>query len=146
MTDVARAGLDIRLAVDDPAVVAEVKESFERYEGALLANDLGALDELMWHDDRVVRIGVDDRQEGFGAISTFRRGQARQTPPRTLRETVVVTFGEDTAVVTTTFVPIDQGPVGRQQQTWVRLNGGWKIVAAHVSFPASGGGQPMDQQ
>jgi hypothetical protein len=29
-----------------------------------------------------------------------------------------------------------RGPVGRQSQTWVRTDQGWKIVSAHVSFLA----------
>lgn len=132
--------------VDDPAVVAAVLATFERYERALVASDLDTLDKLMWHDGRTVRIGVDDREDGFAAISAFRRNQARQTPPRTLGETVVVTFGDHTAVVTTTFVPTDDSPTGRQQQTWVRFGDGWRIVAAHVSFAASWIGQAIDPQ
>lgn len=131
--------------VDDPAAVAAVLAAFERYEVALVANDLDTADELMWHDDRTVRVGVDDRQDGFAAISAFRRSLGRQTPPRTLRDTVVVTFGADTAVVTTSFVPAD-GPVGRQQQTWARVDGSWRIVAAHVSLSLSGIAQALDHQ
>lgn len=133
--------------VDNPAVVAEVTAAFERYEHALVANDLDALDGFIWSDPRVVRVGVDDRQDGFDAVSAFRRAQSRQTPPRCLLDTVVVTFGDSVAVVTTTFVPIDGSSVGRQQQTWVRVDDHrWRIVAAHVSLPASGISQVMDQQ
>jgi hypothetical protein len=28
--------------------------------------------------------------------------------------------------------------IGRQSQTWVRLPGGWRVVAAHVSLIAAG--------
>lgn len=137
--------------VDDPAVAAAVLAIFERYEHALLANDVDGLDTFMWQDDRTVRVGVDDREDGFAAISAFRRAQARQTPPRILTDTSVVTFGDSTAVVTTTFVPTDASPPGRQQQTWVRFDGpdggsGWRIVAAHVSLPASWNRQPIDQE
>ncbi len=132
--------------IDDPAVVAEVVAAFTRYERALVANDLATVDELMWRDDRTVRVGPDDRQDGYDAIRAFRRSLALQTPPRRLTDTVVVTFGADTAVVTTTFVPTDGSVPGRQQQTWVRLDGGWRIVAAHVSLATSQIAQTADQQ
>jgi hypothetical protein len=131
-------------SVNEPAVVASVLATFERYEAALLANDLDALDHFMWRDPRVVRVGIDDRQDGFAAISAFRRSLARQTPPRVLRDTVVVVFGDDTAVVTTAFVPSDGSPEGRQSQTWVRMPEGWRIVAAHVSTAMSSARQAID--
>lgn len=132
--------------MNEPAVVASVVAAFERYEAALLANDLDVLDGFMWRDPRVVRVGIDDRQDGFAAISAFRRSQSRQAPPRLLRDTVVVTFDDHTAVITTTFVPTDGSPPGRQSQTWVRMPDGWRIVAAHVSAPKSASRQALDPQ
>lgn len=141
------SAVDPELArANEPAVVASVLAAFERYEVALVANDLDALDEFMWRDERLVRIGIDDRQDGFGEVSAFRRAQARQTPARALKDTAVVTFGDHTAVVTTTFVPTDGSPSGRQSQTWVRMPEGWRIVAAHVSWPASALRQALDPQ
>jgi hypothetical protein len=133
-------------SVNEPAVVASVIAAFQRYEAALLANDLDVLDGLMWRDPRLVRVGVDDRQDGFAAVSAFRRSQPRQTPPRVLRDTAVVTFDDHTAVVTTTFVPTDGSPLGRQSQTWVRMPDGWRIVAAHVSASLSAARQRLDPQ
>lgn len=130
--------------MNDPDVVASVVAAFERYEAALLANDVDALDEFMWRDDRLVRVGLDDRQDGFAEISAYRRSLSRQTPPRVLKDTVVVTFGENAAVVTTTFVPTDGSPPGRQSQTWVRMPEEWRIVAAHVSAPVSSKRQVLD--
>ncbi len=123
--------------VDRPDVVAEVRATFERYEAALVANDLDVLDELFWDSPHTERVGLADRQHGFAEVSSHRRGLARQTPPRTLRDLVVTTFGDHTAVVTTEFVPDDGAtPVGRQSQTWLRFPEGWRVVAAHVSWPA----------
>lgn len=127
-------------------VVASVRAAFEEYERALLANDLDAVDGFMWRDPRLVRVGIDDRQDGFDAVASFRRSQARQAPLRTLTDTVIVTFGEHTAVVTTGFVPTDGSPPGRQSQTWVRQEGGWKIVAAHVSLAMSERRQGLDHK
>lgn len=130
--------------VDLPGAVAEVTVAFERYEAALVANDRAVLDELMWLDPRLVRVGIDDRQDGFAEVAAFRRAQDRQTPPRTLCHTAVVTFGDATAVVTTAFVPTDGSHPGRQSQTWVRFAAGWRIVAAHVSLGPATGPPPSD--
>lgn len=127
-------------------MVASVLATFAQYEHALLANDLDALDGFMWRDPRVVRVGIDDRQDGFAAISEFRRSQVRQTPTRVLRDTVIVTFDDRTAVITTTFVPVDGSPEGRQSQTWVRMAEGWRIVAAHVSMALSATGEVLDSE
>jgi hypothetical protein len=60
---------------------------------------------------------------------------------RKTAETVITTYGRDTAVASTLFFRDSLlGRVGRQMQTWVRFPEGWMIVAAHVSIidePAS---------
>lgn len=132
--------------IDLASVGDEVAATFARYERALLANDLATLDELFWADRRTVRVGLDDRQDGFAAVSAFRRAQSRQAPPRKLRNTVIVTFDDRSAVVTTDFVPSDGSPPGRQSQTWVRFACGWRVVAAHVSVATSVAVQGADQQ
>lgn len=120
---------------NDPADVAELRAVFSRYEAALVGNDLDTLDELFWRDPRTVRVGLDDRQDGFEAVSAFRHAQTGQTPPRQLHNTSILTFDDSTAVITSDFVPTDGSPAGRQSQTWVRFDDGWKVVAADVSFP-----------
>ena len=132
--------------IDLASAQDEVARTFARYERALLANDLATLDELFWPDPRTVRVGLDDREDGFAAISAFRQAQARQAPPRELRNTVIVTFDHRSAVVTTDFVPTDGSQEGRQSQTWVRFAAGWRIVAAHVSWAASVAVQGADAQ
>jgi hypothetical protein len=122
--------------VNLPDVVAAVRAAFERYEAALVANDLDVLDELFWQSPYTERIGISDRQHGFAEVQAARRALPRQTPPRALRELVITTFDDHTAVVTTEFVPENGIPVGRQSQTWVRYADGWRVVAAHVSWPA----------
>jgi ketosteroid isomerase-like protein len=120
--------------VNDPAVVDEVRAVFERYERALIANDVDVLDELFWNSPHTVRFGLADIEYGFDAISTFRRSQAQAAPPRELRNTLIATFGTDVAVVTTEFVPDGTSSLGRQSQTWVRGADGWQVVSAHVSW------------
>jgi hypothetical protein len=46
----------------------------------------------------------------------------------------VTTIGTDLALVTTEFVPNGQARLGRQSQTWLRIDGAWRVVTAHVSW------------
>jgi hypothetical protein len=119
--------------VNRPDVVAEVTTAFEGYEAALVANDVDALDAFFWDSPEVVRFGVADRQQGAAEIAAFRR-RAGAPPPRSLENTVITTLGSDVAVVTTEFRTPGDSRVGRQSQTWVRLDGGWHVVSAHVSI------------
>jgi hypothetical protein len=138
------ASVDVDGDVDLPDVLAEVRAVFERYERALLANDVATLDQLFWASPRVVRFGFDDRQHGAAAVSAHRRAVARQTPPRSLRDTLITTFGTIAAVVTTEFVVAGTNEVGRQSQTWVRRPEGWRVVSAHVSRPMQQFGNEAD--
>lgn len=120
--------------VNDPRVLAEVQDAFDRYETALLANDLAGLDGFFWHDGRTIRYGIAENLYGIGEIRAYRSGRSPAGLHRTLGSTVITSFGTDTATASTLFERDTQpGMVGRQQQTWVRLDVGWRIVAAHVS-------------
>ena len=121
------------LLVDDATVVAEVRAAFDAYEAALMRHDVAELDSWFWDDERVVRYGIGENLHGIAAILTWRRTVAR-APARDLADTVITTFGRNTAVAQTEFVNHDDGTTGRQTQVWVRLNGTWRIVAAHVSM------------
>jgi ketosteroid isomerase-like protein len=123
------------LQVNRRDIVDEVTAVFERYEAALLANDLDVLDELFWDDPATLRYGFAETQHGFAAVSTFRASLARQSGPRRLVDTVVTTFGTDVATVNTEFQLEGTDRNGRQSQTWVRREGGWRVVSAHVSWP-----------
>jgi hypothetical protein len=45
------------MQIDVPDVVAEVRAAFERYEVALVSNDVATLDALFHDDPRTVRYG-----------------------------------------------------------------------------------------
>ena len=47
---------------------------------------------------------------------------------------MITCYGNDTAIASTLFHrPAAAGKVGRQMQTWIRTDEGWKVAAAHVS-------------
>jgi hypothetical protein len=121
------------VALDRPEVVAAVRAAFDRYERALVAGDVAVLTDLFWDDERCVRFDVADRQQGGAAIAAWRSAHPSVPMGRRLRDTRVLAIDDRTAVVTT-LLGYPAGAVeGRQSQTWVRFEAGWRIVAAHVS-------------
>lgn len=120
--------------IDLPEVVAEVRAVFERYERALVANDVAELDALFWDDARTLRYGGGENLYGIAAIRAFRAARSPAGLERTLDGTVITTYGRDIAVASTLFRrETAPGRIGRQMQTWMRTPEGWKVVAAHVS-------------
>lgn len=122
------------LAVNLPAVHTEVAAVFERYEDALVNNKLDVLDELFWDSPFTVRYGVRENLVGIEAIRAFRAARSAVGLARTLRNTVITTYGTDFATAMTEFTRDNGTRVGRQSQTWVRFAQGWRVVAAHVSL------------
>jgi ketosteroid isomerase-like protein len=122
------------MIVNDPAVVAEVSAAFYRYEKALVGNDVTALTELFWKSPFTLRFGLFENLYGHDAIAGFRNARLKVDLSRTLKNTVITTFGKDYGTANTEFVKHDSGRAGRQSHTWVRTDDGWRIVAAHVSW------------
>ncbi len=121
--------------IDIADVKAEVEAAFARYEKALVTNDVATLNELFFADGRTIRYGGAEILYGHDEICGFRSARSPQGLARTLSRTVITTYGRDVAVASTLFDrPSIPGKVGRQQQTWVRMPVGWRIVAAHVSM------------
>ncbi|MAM00143.1 oxalurate catabolism protein HpxZ [Hydrocarboniclastica marina] len=127
----------MNLTINAPDCVASVTHAFEAYEKALIDNDLAVLDGYFWASEFTVRFGVAENLYGAEAIKAYRRQCQPVGPGRVLDGTLVTTFGDAFATVSTQFrdgVTEDQG---RQMQTWVRFDAGWKVVAAHVSVMRS---------
>ncbi|CAH0284495.1 hypothetical protein WB66_16650 [bacteria symbiont BFo1 of Frankliniella occidentalis] len=120
--------------IDRPGILAEVTAAFYRYEEALISNNVAVLDELFWHDERTVRLGAGENLYGIDAIREFRASRPSAGLDRQLQNTVITSYGEDFAVCSTEFTREGSERIGRQQQTWVRLPCGWRIVAAQVSL------------
>ena len=123
------------MQVDLPDVLTEVTAQFARYEQALVSNDVAVLGELFRADARTLRYGIAENLYGYDAIASFRAARSPVGLMRKTAQTVITTYGRDTAVASTLFYRDTlPGRVGRQMQTWVRFPEGWKIVAAHVSI------------
>lgn len=123
------------MEIDRPEVVAEVRHAFERYEKALVSNDVAVLDETFRDDPRTIRYGATEILYGFAEIAAFRAARSPAGLARTLSRTVITTYGRDLAVASTLFERASApGKIGRQMQTWVKFPEGWRVVAAHVSL------------
>ena len=121
--------------IDRPDIVAEVTAAFERYEHALVTNDVATLNALFRADARTIRYGSAEILYGHDEIAAFRAARSPVGLARRRSRTVITTYGADFAVASTLFYRASApGKVGRQMQTWVRLAEGWRIVAAHVSM------------
>lgn len=123
-------------ALNLPAVVAEVTAAFERYEQALVTNDVAVLDELFWDSPLTVRYGAGENLLGIEAIRAYRLSRPSIGLDRSRSNTVITTYGHDMATAMTEFQRAGSTVCGRQSQTWVRMAAGWRVVAAHVSVLA----------
>jgi hypothetical protein len=122
------------LEINIPDVLAEVTAVHTRYERALIANDVATLDELFWNDPRVLRYGATENLYGIDAIRDFRKARSSLNLERKILKTVIVTYGRDFATVNIEFERVSTATIGRQSQTWLRTDAGWRVVAAHVSL------------
>jgi hypothetical protein len=123
------------MEVDLPEVVAEVRAAFDRYEQALVTNDVATLDDIFRDDPRTIRYGGGENLYGYKEIMAFRAARSPVGLARTISRTVISSYGRDCAVASTLFHRAGApGKVGRQMQTWIRFDDGWHVVAAHVSM------------
>ena len=129
-------GIDVseQMDIDLPEIVTEVRAAFERYERALVSNDVDTLNEIFRDDPRTIRYGATENLYGYDAIKRFRVARSPVGLMRTLSNTVITTYGRDYAVASTLFRRDSApGKIGRQTQTWVRFPEGWRVVVGHVS-------------
>ena len=122
------------MEINRPGPHAELTAAFDRYETALVTNDVETLTELFWASEQTIRYGGGENLYGAAEIAAFRQGRSTGDLDRDLARTVITTFGEDFGTASTLFRRRSTGKTGRQMQTWVRLGGHWRIVAAHVSI------------
>lgn len=133
----------MRAGAGEPAVsvevnlagpLAELTAAFERYEAALVSNDVATLTGLFAPSPHTIRYGVAEILYGSNEIAAFRAGRPAVDLARQLSRTVITTYGRDFGTASTLFHRDSYGMrIGRQMQSWVRFPEGWRIVAAHVS-------------
>jgi hypothetical protein len=120
--------------INRPDVLAEAKAAFDRYELALVTNDVATLNELFANGPHTIRYGITECLYGYDQISSFRAARSPANLARSLRNTVITTYGDDLAVASTEFTRPTTPRIGRQMQTWLKTPDGWRVIAAHVSY------------
>lgn len=124
------------MQINLPEVVTEVTAQFQRYEQALVSNDVAVLDELFWNSPHTLRYGATENLYGYDEIQAFRAARPSVGLARTVLRTVITTYGQDAATANIEFQREGSSQIGRQSQTWIRTSQGWKVAAAHVSLMA----------
>ena len=123
---------DLNLA---PAVT-ELSAVYDRYEAALVGNDVSVLQELFWNSPHALRFGATENLYGFDAIQAFRAGRPATGLARTVLRTRITTYGERFATTHVELQRHGSERVGRQTESWVKFGEGWRVVSAHVSLMA----------
>lgn len=124
------------MQINDPVAMAGLAKAFDEYEQALVTNDIATLDKLFWNSPHTLRYGAGENLYGFDAIQEFRNSRPSKGLERTVTRTALTTFGSDYGVANIEFIRAGSDRIGRQSQTWVRFDEGWRVVAAHVSLMA----------
>src|SRR4051794_31394150 len=97
-----------------------------------MSNDLDRLDRRFAPD--AIRGDAAGILSGHDAISAFRQGRGG-APKRSILHTEVVEIDADNALIIAITQPLTGGR-GQQTQLWTRVDGVWKVRAAHVALPA----------
>jgi Protein of unknown function (DUF3225) len=120
------------MEINNPAVLADITRQFNRYQQAIIDNDIAVLNELFWDNTLTIRYGTGENLYGHGEIAAYRGARDPRSVQRTVGKTVVTSYGHDAATTNIEFARGKRN--GRQSQAWIRMPEGWRIVAAHVSY------------
>jgi hypothetical protein len=122
------------IEINRPEIMAEVGAAFQRYESALMRNDVAVLNELFWESPHTLRYGIAEELYGHAQIAGFRAARDASDVERELKKVVITTYGRDFASANCEYRRVRSGKFGRKSQFWMRTEAGWRIVSAHVSI------------
>lgn len=124
------------MEINLPDIHAELSALYPAYEKALVENDVETLTRMFWASAYAVRFGAGENLYGMDEIEAFRKARPSVGLARRIVRLEIVTFGRDFGSVMLEFERNTSAKTvrGRQSQTWVRMEEGWRIVAAHVSI------------
>lgn len=125
------------MTIDDPVLLAEMRDAFAAYERALMDDDIAAMDALFHDAPTTNRYGVGEVLYGIEEIRAFRKGRGG-SPQRRLGKVAITVYGDSFATADAEFFRENSERRGRQTQSWVRFPDGWKVVSAHVSLEGQG--------
>jgi hypothetical protein len=120
------------MEINHPQTLAEVTRQFNRYQQAIIDNEVDVLNELFRDNTLTLRYGTGENLYGHAAIAAFRGARDPASAERVVVKTIVTTYGRDAGTTNCEFTRGNRK--GRQSQSWIRMPEGWRIVAAHVSY------------
>ena len=120
------------MEINKPSVLEEITKAFDRYQQAIIDNNVAVLNELFWNNALTIRYGTGENLYGHGEIAAFRGARDPKSAARVVGKSIVTSYGHDAATTNIEFTRA--GRKGRQSQAWIRMPEGWRIVAAHVSY------------
>lgn len=109
----------------------DLRAAFERYERAVLANDLRVLDDMFAPGPETIRGDAAALLVGHDDISAF-RGARGGVPTRTIERLEYRPLAEGLALIVAVS-RYAKGGTGLQTQLWRLIDDEWLIVAAHVT-------------
>ena len=119
--------------VDIPEVLAEVTTQFERYEMALMADDVAVLDELFHKDARTLRYGIAENLYGHSEIVVSLGTLAGRADAQDGMHDHHVLWPGLRGRLDAVLSRHAAGQGGAADADLGALSRGWRIVAAHVS-------------
>ena len=81
------------MEINNPQVHAELTKQFDRYQQALIHNDVAVLNELFWNNALTIRYGIGENLYGHAAIATYRNTRDPQGLTRAVGKSVVTSYG-----------------------------------------------------
>jgi len=120
------------MEINNSQTLTELTRQFDRYQQAIIDNDIAVLNELFWNHTLTIRYGTGENLYGHTEIAAYRGARDPKSVVRVVGKSVITSYGRDAATTNIEFTRA--GRNGRQSQTWIRMPEGWRIVAAHVSY------------
>ncbi len=134
------------MIINAPEVIAELSALYPLYENALVTNDVDSLVSMFWDAPQVMRFGATENLYGPEELEALRKARPAANLARTVTRLDIVSFGRDFASITLEFERNGRDGLirGRQSQTWVRLEQGWRIVSQKARASAGSVAGPME--
>lgn len=103
---------------------------------ATLNKNSKTMKESSWSAPDIINVETIENIYNSQTVSNFLASQNMINLMLEIQNIQVITFDEDTAIVTLEFHRVIDGVEkrGKQSQTWHKLSQGWTIVSARMSF------------
>src|SRR5689334_15710112 len=106
------------MEINNQQTLAEVTRQFDRYQQAIIDNDIPVMNELFWNSALTIRYGTGENLYGHSEIAAYRGARDPRSVARVIGKSTVTSYGRDAATTNIEFVRGNRK--GRQSQSWVR--------------------------